>query len=266
MTSVRVAAAAEVDQRISGDLGREAGAAAALDAALTVEQDEVADRDRLLEVPLLLDEARLARTERERLVLERALAAAVADRAVERVVDEEELEHAVLHGLDRRALRAHDHAVGDGRRAGDLEAAQTLDLDEAHPAHADRLHALVVTEARDVGAVLLRDLDQQLTARRLDLAAVDRDLDDVGAGRDRDQVAVVRRPLAHLHRVGSRHDAARICIAPRFSVSRRMRSRISSREVVAEADHRRHRARPERADGGLARRPAEPRARCCCRS
>ena len=50
---------------------------------------------------LLLDEPRLAGTERERLVLQRALAAAVADRAVERVVDQQELEDAVLRSLHR---------------------------------------------------------------------------------------------------------------------------------------------------------------------
>ena len=105
ITCVFVAPLAEVDERIAGDLVGEAGAAAALDAALAVEQHEVADRDRLLEVPLLLDEARLAGTERERLVLQRALAAAVAHRAVERVVDQQELEHAVLDLLHVARLR-----------------------------------------------------------------------------------------------------------------------------------------------------------------
>ena len=100
-----LAAPAEVDERVARDLGGEARAAPALDAALPVEQHEVADRDRLLEVPLLLDVARLAGAERQRLVLERALAAAVAHRAVERVVDEEELEHAVLGLLHRVATR-----------------------------------------------------------------------------------------------------------------------------------------------------------------
>ena len=175
MTSVRSPATAEADQRVARDLVGEARAAAALDAALAVEQDEVRDRDRLLPVALLLDEARLARPERERRVLQRALAAAVADRAVERVVDEQQLEHAVL-GLARRVgLRVHDHAVGDDGGARDLQAAHALDLDQAHPAHADRLHALVVAEARDVGAVVLRDLDEQVAGLRLHLAAVDRD-------------------------------------------------------------------------------------------
>src|SRR5262249_2001617 len=133
------AAAAEVDERIARDLRGEARAPSALDAPLAVEQDQVADRDRLLEVTLLLHEARLSRPERERLVLERALPAAVAHPAVERVVDQEELEDAVLLLLHRIRLRAHDHAVGHRRRARDLQPAQALDLDEAHPAHADGL-------------------------------------------------------------------------------------------------------------------------------
>ena len=99
-----VAAVLEVDQRVAGDVLGEAGAAVAQDAALAVEGDEVADRDRLLEVALLLDEPALARAVGHRLVLQRALAALVADRAVERVVDEEELEDAVLGLLgDRRS-------------------------------------------------------------------------------------------------------------------------------------------------------------------
>ena len=100
-----VAPHGEVDLRVAGDLVGEAGAAGALDAALAVEQDQVGEGDRLLPVPLLLDEAGLARAEGEGLVLQGALAALVAHRAVERVVDEQELEHAVLGLLDRRASR-----------------------------------------------------------------------------------------------------------------------------------------------------------------
>ncbi len=98
----RVASADEVDERVAGHLLAEAGATVAEDAPLAVEQHERGDLDRLGEVALLLDEAALARTEAEGLVLERALAALVADRAVERVVDEEELEHPVLGLLDAR--------------------------------------------------------------------------------------------------------------------------------------------------------------------
>ena len=50
----------------------------------------------LAQVPLLLVEAALPRAMRDRLVLERALAALVAYRAVERVVQEQVLDDALL--------------------------------------------------------------------------------------------------------------------------------------------------------------------------
>ena len=239
MTCVSRAALAEVDERVAGDLGGEARAAAALDAAFAIEEHEIADRDRLGEVALLLDEPRLARTERKGLVLQRALAAAVAYRAVERVVDQQELEHAVLGGLHVLGLRVDDHAVGDRCGARDLHAAHALDLDQAHAAHPHRLHPLVPAEARDVGAVLLRDLDEELPARRLHLLAVDGEGHEVGPRRDGDDVALLRRPLAHRDGVGAHTAAsttaltagsvpARTGISPRASASRVMRSLISS--------------------------------------
>src|SRR5205823_2020326 len=130
----------EVVERVAGDLGREPRASTALDAALAVEEHEVADRHRLLEVALLLDEARFTRAERERLVLQWALTAAIAHGAVERMVDQEEFEDAVLHCLDVGRLRVDDHAVAHRGCARDLHPAHALDLDQAHPAHADRLH------------------------------------------------------------------------------------------------------------------------------
>ena len=174
----------EVDQRIAGDVLGETRAAIAQDAALTIEQHEIADRDRLLLVALLLDHAALTGTERHGLVLEGAFAALVADRAVERMVQQQELEDAVLSllgdlgfGLDLHAGRALDHAAGlQGR------ATTGVDLDEAHPAHADGLHALVVAEARDVGAGALGGVDEELALPGDDLMAVDLDDDAVDRG------------------------------------------------------------------------------------
>ena len=74
----------------------EARAAVTEDAALAVERDQRRDRDRLLERALRERHARVAGPVAERQVLQRALAALVADGAVERVVDEDELERAVL--------------------------------------------------------------------------------------------------------------------------------------------------------------------------
>jgi hypothetical protein len=104
-----------------------------------------------------------------RLVLQVALAALVADRAIERVVDEQELHHPLARlldhgrvGLDHRRLAfragaqvAHLHRAGGG---GFRRAAHHLD--KAHPAIAGDGQPLVVAEARDLDPRLLAGLDQ----------------------------------------------------------------------------------------------------------
>jgi hypothetical protein len=92
------AALEQLDERVTGDLRREAGAAGAEHAALPVEQHRLRDLDRLGEAPLGLDEAGLARPVEERLVLQRALPALVAHGTVERVVDQQELQRGFLPG------------------------------------------------------------------------------------------------------------------------------------------------------------------------
>src|SRR5947209_11219521 len=98
---VRVVGALEEDQLVVlGDLLGEAHAAVAEDAAFAVDRHERRELERLDEMSLRLDVARAARPPPERDVLERALAALVADRAVERMVDEQELDDRVLRVLD----------------------------------------------------------------------------------------------------------------------------------------------------------------------
>ncbi len=171
-----VAPVGEGDERVAGDLVGEPGAPVTEDAALAVEQDEVADRDRLLEVALLLEVPALARAVAQRLVLQRALAALVADRAVERVVGEEQLEHALLGPLHALGRRAHDLAVGHVRHAADHHhrAPRPFDLDEALPAHADRRHPRVVAEAGHVHAGVLARVDDELAGLGLVRSIVDR--------------------------------------------------------------------------------------------
>src|SRR3712207_1891081 len=120
--------------------------------SLAVDRDQRRQLERLLEVALGLDEAARPRAPAVGDVLQRALAALVADGAVERVVDEQELDHRALRVVHALRLRVHDHAVADRRRAARLELRDALDLDEAHAARADRLAELgLVTEDRDLG-------------------------------------------------------------------------------------------------------------------
>ena len=69
-------------------------------------------------------------------ILQRTLAALVAHRAVERVVDEQELEDAGSRLRRLRIARRHDHAVGADRRARGLQLRHLLDLDDADAAGA----------------------------------------------------------------------------------------------------------------------------------
>src|SRR6185436_1322963 len=78
------------------DVLGEAGAAVAEDAALAVERDQRRDRQRLVERALREAHAGRARAPAKREVLQRALTALVAVRAVERVVQKDELEDGVL--------------------------------------------------------------------------------------------------------------------------------------------------------------------------
>jgi len=177
----RVRAALGEDQLpVLGDLLAEAHAAVAEDAALTVDRDQRRERQRLDEVALGLDHAAAASAPAERVVLQRALAALVADRAVKRVVDEQELDHRVLRVDDTLDLGVDDHAVAHRRRARRLQLGDALDLDQAHAAGADRLAELgLVTEVGDLDVGELSGVDQHRALDGLHFAAVDGQLDDL---------------------------------------------------------------------------------------
>jgi hypothetical protein len=120
------------------------------------------------------------------LVLQWALAALVADRAVERVIDEQELHDAALRlfGDTRRHLRLDDHAVRtcDGTRG--LGLGHALDLDEAHPTGRNRIKQGVIAETRNGDAELFGRTDDQRAFGDGRLDSVDDERDEVGARLD----------------------------------------------------------------------------------
>src|ERR1700736_553818 len=114
------------------------------------------------------------------LVLQRAFAALVTDRAVEWMVDQQELEHALLvlvdllgGGLDRHAL---SHVDGAGR----LQLRHLLDFDQAHAADGHRRHLRMRAEDWDVDADLLGGVEDQGALRYRHRLAVDGERDLVG--------------------------------------------------------------------------------------
>ncbi|MGY3409558.1 hypothetical protein ACVWZV_005671 [Bradyrhizobium sp. GM5.1] len=167
----------------AGHFRREADAAGALDAAVHRGLDQRAEIF-VLDRALVLGEAAGVDTVAHRLVLEVALAALIADRAIQRMVDQKEFHHAfarLLHhrrtGGDFRRLAlgawtAIAHAPGAARDR--LRAA--LHLDEAHPAIAGDRQPLMIAEARNLGAGRFARLEQRVFGGDIDLFTVDDEL------------------------------------------------------------------------------------------
>ena len=169
-----VAAVHELEEVRAGDLVLEADAARAQHAPLGVEHDR-AQVHHLALVDLVLDlDLGVVEAVPHVLVLQVALAGLVADRAVDGVVDQQELERRPV-GLGRLlGVRVDHHAVPSTCGvAGDLELGHLLDLDQAHAAVAVHGEVRVPAEAGDADPELLRGLDDGGPVRDLDLPAVD---------------------------------------------------------------------------------------------
>ena len=148
----------------------------ALDAAVHVHNDDGAELDVLrVEDPLRLAEPADPRAVGHHHVLQLALAALVADRAVERMVGEQHVEHEGA-GIDHpRRVRVHDHAVGDRHRAGGVELALSLDLDQAHAARGQHRQPLLVAEGRDLDPQPLGDRQDGRPGLCFEPVSIDRD-------------------------------------------------------------------------------------------
>src|SRR6266849_2228836 len=102
-------------------------------------------------------------------VLQVALAAFVADRAIQRMVDQQELERPSTCFEDFFCLGVDDHAFAHGRGAGRLRGlGHLLDVDEAHTARAQWRHLGVVAVNRDLDTGLLRCRPDQCSGRHCD--------------------------------------------------------------------------------------------------
>ena len=121
----------------------------------------------------MLPEPRVIEPEVQVEILQVALAGLVADRAVERVVGQQELQHRAPAVLGLVALGVHDHPLGHGRVAGDLELGDLLHLHEADAAVARDGESGVVAVARNEDPQLLRGLDDRGPVGNAYLTAVD---------------------------------------------------------------------------------------------
>src|SRR5437867_9224035 len=126
-----IAAAEDAELTGAGDLVAEAQAARAQDAPLGVQHHVRTERQRLRLVDLLIDHPRIVETVLHVVDLQPALARLVADRTVERMIDEVELHDRAPRLLDAIGLRGDHHAVGALGVAGDRDRKSTR-LNSSH--------------------------------------------------------------------------------------------------------------------------------------
>jgi hypothetical protein len=113
------------------DVAREPDAARAEDAALGVQHDARAEIHGLGLVDLGLHKPAGALAVINRVLLQLAFAGLVADRAIERVIDEQRFEHALAHLLHAGRLGVNLQARRNGRGAGDGRARRLGDFGRA---------------------------------------------------------------------------------------------------------------------------------------
>jgi len=129
-----LAAVDDVELGLLGDLVAEAHAARAQDAALGVEDDVGPEHLGLGLVLLAMEQAARLGRELEVVVLQDALAGLVADRAVHRVVQQDELQHRLARALDALGRGLDLHAVHHLRMTRGHRLGRLVRVDQAHAA------------------------------------------------------------------------------------------------------------------------------------
>ena len=114
----------------------------------------------LIDVPLVLDEAAFARAVAEHHVLQFALAALIANRAIERMVGQQELERHLARLTHLLGIGADHHALGHRRGAGGRHLGSFFHFHQAHAASRLQRIAVVIAESRNLNAGLLGRIDQ----------------------------------------------------------------------------------------------------------
>ncbi len=161
----------------SGDIhpfSADTHAAIAEDAARAIKKD---DRRPLLFilVQLAFHIARLGCAVLEGHVLQFALAAGVADGAVERVVAEQEFDHRLARLADLVSVSGYDHAIGDRDGAGGLQLGHFFNAHQAHAARRLEREARVIAERGYFNAHGLAGFNKKSARGRGDFFAVDGD-------------------------------------------------------------------------------------------
>src|SRR2546423_9534275 len=188
----------EAEHVVLRDLLAKPNAARTKNATFVIERHPRTKLDVLRFLHLVFEEARIGPPVFDAEFLEPAFARLIADRAIERMIDEEKLHDALAAFLRERRIRPNAHSFAYILRAGNLRARHPIDdwfsvraelrfairphlwqphFDEAHPAIARRAKLLVIAIPRHIAAGLFARLDHPRPLREFMPRPVDLDVD-----------------------------------------------------------------------------------------
>src|SRR5581483_5216347 len=192
------AAINEAEHVVVRDLLAKPNATRAENAAFIVERHAWTELDVLRLLHFVFEKSRTLVAVFDLEFLQATFAGLVADRTIERMIDEQKFHHAAAAFFDQRRSRAHAHPFGHILRATNLRTWHPIDrrfaiaaelwfairphlrhahLDQTHSAIARRAELLVIAIARHVFARLLARFDHTRAFRKLMPDAVDLDVD-----------------------------------------------------------------------------------------
>src|SRR5574337_548496 len=128
-------------------------------APLRVEDDKWTDRLVLDPMDLRFDKTAFPWTEPERVVLKRTLSALIADGAIERVVQQQKLQHRIPGLLHAFGGREHLHPIRNGGGARDDQLWGSVYLHLAHPTTAHHAELRMIAKMRNLAAGLQNRLE-----------------------------------------------------------------------------------------------------------
>src|SRR5260370_30931036 len=174
------AAVDESEHVVLGNFVAKSNATRAQNAALIIERNARTELHRLRLLHLVFKKAGTGPTILDAELLKLALARLVADRAIERMIDEQEFHYTFTTFLNHRRVCAHAHTFSDILCAADLRARHPVDdrfavdtelrfacgthprhshLDQTHPAIPRRAEFFVVPIARHTNPGLRASFD-----------------------------------------------------------------------------------------------------------